>query len=105
MSQQQAPSWNSHFHRDQAYDTTYNNNNAPMEEPTRSSYFPNKQEKGYGDVEKSTRNNPEDPSFWKIPGSEQASVIPSAPPPPESLYGSNLGEGLEKDEELARRIF
>ena len=31
MSQQQAPSWNSHFHRDQAYDTTYNNNNKAAE--------------------------------------------------------------------------
>src|ERR1051325_3394375 len=100
MSQRQQASndWNSHFHRDRAYDTTYN-----AEEPTRS-YF-----QGHSDIEKGgagekSRNNPEDPSFWQTPGGEQASVMPSAPPP-ESLYDSNSGRGLENDEELARRLY
>lgn len=99
--QQQSPNdWNNHFHRDRAYDATYN---APMEEPARS-YYPYKQ--GQSDIEKGgqTRNNPEDPSFWQTPGGEQASVMPSAPPP-ESLYDSNSGRGLESDEEFARRIY
>ncbi|CAB4431510.1 unnamed protein product [Rhizophagus irregularis] len=103
MSQQKNSSWNSFFHRDQSHDTT--NNNAPMEEPTRLSYFPHRQEGGYGDIEKHTSSNPGDPSFWKTPGSEQVNVTPSAPPPPESLYESNTErEETESDEEYARRI-
>ncbi|RIA96353.1 hypothetical protein C1645_755239 [Glomus cerebriforme] len=106
MAQKPQPSsWNNFFHRDQAYDTTYNNNNnAPMEEPTRLSYFHYKQEGGHADVEKS-HSNPGDPSFWRTPGSEQANVAPSAPPPPESLYGENSERGeADNDEEYARRI-
>ncbi|CAG8503503.1 13378_t:CDS:1 [Funneliformis mosseae] len=123
MSQQQPSGWNNYFHKDQGYDTTYNNNNTQaMQEPTSLSFFPRKQEQEYNnngetrevisDVEKVGHNNPGDPSFWKSPGSEHSPegrgevVIPSAPP--ESPRGNVTFErerGLESDEELARRLY
>ncbi|CAI2168830.1 8634_t:CDS:1 [Funneliformis geosporum] len=121
MSQQQPSGWNNFFHRDQGYDTTYNNNNntQAMQEPTRLSFFSYKQEQGYNnngetrevisDVEKVPHKNPGDPSFWKSPGNEAGAkvVMPSAPP--ESPRGTTTTfereKGVESDEELARRLY